>query len=450
MYDTSLLDEDTRNSFWSRVRRFAVPPTMVDAATARRALGDWGGACAAAGCDPEFELRAVTRTYGSELTGLLRADLRCLTPDLLRWHLPRIAPDGVLRPGLTLTLARYPRDGGGAPLHLVARTAPGHASAGQRIVLALWDADARPTAGRPRPRPDPRFRLDLHRHLWDARRAPELADRTAGLTGSHFADAAWEFEAALVRSADGLPDDAPVVVRLAHRRHLLLGGPSTAPAAAGRGARGARGPAVLPDAATWTPPDLLLLRAGLIGPDALHPLVAAALAPDHRPAVSPHRPEREGGEGPLTVECRGVPHRIAVVDGVLVPLDHAPEQLRREEALAELGGPPLPCLRAIDRAHRQPEDLDAIQQRLLHGDRTGALAAVHRLIGPEAVLRHGPLAEALDGDLQRRLDHSLHAAGLEPARSRYDTAPVPATGDPRPHGRPHRLAPRHSGPRRSW
>ncbi|WP_285739670.1 hypothetical protein [Kitasatospora phosalacinea] len=445
MYDTSLLDEDTRNSFWSRVRRFAVPPAMIETATARRALGDWGGACAAAGCDPEIELRAVTRTYGSELTGRLRADLRHLAPDLLRWHLPRIAPDGVLRPGLTLSLARYPRDGGGPPLHLVARTAPGHASAGQRIGLALWDAAVRPSAGRPRPRPDPRFRLDLHRHLWDARRAPELADRTADLTDGQVADAAWEFEAALLRSADGLPEDAPVVVRLAHRRHLLLGGGPTAAARAGRGVRGL---AVLPDAATWTPPDLLLLRTGLLGPDALHPLVAAALAPDHRPAHDPARPERAYGDGPLTVECRGVAHRIAVVDGVLVPLDHDPEQLRREEALAELGGPPLPCLRAIDRAHRQPENLDSVRQRLLHGDRAGALAAVHRLIGPRAVLRHGPLAEALDADLQHRLVRSLYAAGLGPVRSRYDTAPVPAPGEPRPNGRPHRLPP-HSRRRRT-
>ncbi|MFF4343240.1 hypothetical protein ACFY00_25335 [Kitasatospora sp. NPDC001540] len=416
---------------------------MIETATARRALGDWGGACAAAGCDPEIELRAVTRTYGSELTGRLRADLRHLAPDLLRWHLPRIAPDGVLRPGLTLSLARYPRDGGGPPLHLVARTAPGHASAGQRIGLALWDAAARPSAGRPRPRPDPRFRLDLHRHLWDARRTSELADRSASLTNRQIADAAWRFEAALVRSADGLPEDAPVAVRLAHRQYLLLGGP---PTAAVESVRGVRGLAVLPDAATWTPPDLLLLRAGLIGPDALHPLVAAALVPGHR-SVRESRPERAGGEGPLTVECRGVPHRLAVVDGVLVPLDHDPEQLRREEALAELGGPPLPCLRAIDRAHRQPEDLDAIRQRLLHGDRAGALAAVRRLIGPKAVLRHGPLAEVLDADLRRRLVHSLHAAGLEPGRSRYDTAPIPVPGDPRPNGRPHRLPP-HS--RRHW
>ncbi|MFC8720178.1 hypothetical protein [Kitasatospora sp. NPDC057198] len=444
MADTSLLDEDTRNSFWSRVRRFAVPPAMIETATARRSLGDWGGACAAAGFDPAFELRAVTRAYGAELTGRLRADLQHLAPDLLRWHLPRTAPDGVLRPGLTLTLARYPRDGGGAPLHLVARTAPGCAAAGQRVALALWDADDRPASGRPRPRPDPRFRLDLHRHLWDARRSAELADRTADLTDRQLAEPVWDFEASLVRAADGLPADAPVAVRLAHRRHLLLGGPPAAPPPRAR--HRTPGLAVLPDAATWTPPDLLLLHAGLIGPDGLHPLVAAALAPEHHPAVL----ERAGTGGPLTVRCRGAAHRIAVVDGVLVPLDHDPEQLRREELLAAFGGPPLPCLRAIDRAHRQPADLDGVRQRLLHGDRAGALAAVRQLLGPRAVLRDGPLAEALDSDARRRLVHSLHAAGLEPERSRYDTAPVRPSGDPRPNGRRHRASSRSAGHQRGW
>ncbi|MEV7213258.1 hypothetical protein AB0O31_09225 [Kitasatospora cineracea] len=444
MHDTSLLDEDTRNSFWSRVRRFAVPPTMIETATARRALGDWGGACAAAGCDPEFELRAVSRTYGAELAGRLRADLRQLAPDLLRWHLPRTAPDGLLRPGLTLALARYPRDGDAAPLHLVARTAPGHAAAAQRIALALWDADARPP-GRARSRPDPRFRLDLHRHLWDARHAPELADRIADLTDSQFAEAAWEFEAGLLRAADGLPAGTPVAVRLAHRRYLLLGAPSDAPS---RVPRIPPGHPVLPDAATWAPPDLLLLRTGQLGPDALHPLVAAALVPGHRP-VRDRRSEPPDGGAVLTVQCRGVPHRIAVVDGVLVPLDHDPEQLRREEALVEFGGPPLPCLRAIDRAHRQPEDLDSIRQRLLHGDRAGALAAVRRLIGPDAVLRDGALAEALDDDTRRRLAGSLPAIGLGPHHNRFHAVPVPYT--PRPHGRTHRQRLRPARPlRHPW
>src|SRR5690554_2082756 len=91
---------DFRLSFWLRVRQFAVPASMVERATARRRVGDWAGACAAAGVDVDLNLRAVRRAYGQELATQVRADLRHLAPDLLRWHLPRIAPDGLLRPGL--------------------------------------------------------------------------------------------------------------------------------------------------------------------------------------------------------------------------------------------------------------------------------------------------------------------------------------------------------------
>src|SRR5689334_12677580 len=105
-----------RLSRWQRVREFAVPPSMIETATARRSAGDWAGACAAAGIDVDLHLRTLARTHGRELVTRLRADLRHLAPDLLRWHMPRIAPDGLLRPGLTLTLARYdtagPDDGG--------------------------------------------------------------------------------------------------------------------------------------------------------------------------------------------------------------------------------------------------------------------------------------------------------------------------------------------------
>jgi len=129
---------------------------MIETATVRRGVGDWAGACAAARVDVDFDVRAVAR----DIAPLLRDDLRYLAPDLLRWHMPRVAPDGLLRPGLTVALARYP---GG--LQLVARTPPGWAEAGQRISLALQRKS------------DPRFRLDLHRHLWDARRAEDLRSR---------------------------------------------------------------------------------------------------------------------------------------------------------------------------------------------------------------------------------------------------------------------------------
>src|SRR5689334_248103 len=124
---------DTRRNFWQRVREFAVPQAMIESATARRHAGDWAGACAAARVDVDLDLKAVARTGGAALAASIRADLRHLAPDLLRWHMPRIAPDGLLRPGLTVTLARH------GPVHLVVRTPPAWAGAGQRISLALWD-----------------------------------------------------------------------------------------------------------------------------------------------------------------------------------------------------------------------------------------------------------------------------------------------------------------------
>ncbi len=171
-----------------------MPASMIETATARRLAGDWAGACAAAGVEVDLRLRSVSRTHGRESADRIRADLRRLAPDLLRWHLPRIAPNGLLRPGLTIALARYDtpeRDGPGGPLHLVVRTPPAWADAGQRVSLALWDGShAEPGARRhPHPHPNRRFRLDLHRHLWDATRADELrsrsgADRPAAAEGA--------------------------------------------------------------------------------------------------------------------------------------------------------------------------------------------------------------------------------------------------------------------------
>ncbi|MEU9007586.1 hypothetical protein AB0D15_38215, partial [Streptomyces sp. NPDC048551] len=173
---------DSRLSRWLRVREFAVPPSMIETATARRRAGDWSAACAASGVDVGFDLRAVARTHGRELASRVRSDLRHLAPDLLRWHLPRVAPDGLLRPGLTLALARYEGAGydGSGPVHLVVRTPPAWADSGQRFELALWDR-SRPGPGdlrHPYPRPDRRYRFDLHRHLWDARRSGELRYRS--------------------------------------------------------------------------------------------------------------------------------------------------------------------------------------------------------------------------------------------------------------------------------
>ncbi|MGW0144854.1 hypothetical protein ACWDVU_04500 [Streptomyces sp. NPDC003333] len=436
----------TRLSMWQRVREYAVPPSMIETATARRLAGDWAGACAAARVDVDLDLRAVRTRHGTDLAARLRADLRRLAPDLLRWHMPRIAPDGRLRPGLTLSLARYP-----GSLHLVVRTPPAWADAGQRMSLALWDesGDGRSRGHHPHPYPDRRFRLDLHRHLWDAGRSGELTGRcglrddpdsawatsswaareapdspwatsswaTGEAPDSAWATGSWAAEAELLLRAEGLGPRGAFTVRLGTRDRAVLElvapddghAPGVRPLALPAGDVAAL--PVLPEVAARVLPDLELLRAGLITADRLHPLVAAALpafgtAPGSGPAVEAADPHR--------VECRGEVHRIALRDGVLTAVDHDPVEVRREELLVALGGPALPCLRAIDAVHRSPEQLPAVRMRLRHGDVTGALAVVEELLGPGAVLRDGPLRDELESALARRVAHGLFRSGLVP------------------------------------
>jgi len=112
------------------------------------------------------------------------------------------------------------------------------------------------------------------------------------------------------------------------------------------------------------------------------------------------------------IECRGARHRIGIVRGVLSALDHDPVELRREAALVALGGPPLPCLRAIDLAGREPAELDDVRGRLEHGDTAGALAVVEGLLGPAAALPDGALRDELHGAAERRLRYGLYRAGL--------------------------------------
>ncbi|MEV6716664.1 hypothetical protein AB0M48_32045 [Lentzea sp. NPDC051208] len=414
----STVNGSSRLTFWSHVREFAVPASMIESATARRQAGDWSGACAAARVDVDINLRALSRTRGKQFADLVRTDLRHLAPDLLRWHFPRIRPDGVLRPGLTLSLARYRPPDGGDEVHLVARTPPAWAAAGQRISLALWERSGTLSraGSHPHPRPDRRFRLDLHRHLWDARRASELRERCGAAQcdpeqPDGRATHRWAAEAALLLRAEGWPGSA-VVVRLTSRQQVVLD--LDAPGITATAPRRCTLP-VLPDAATWVPPDLELWHAGMIAADRLHPLVRSALLPEHRPASAPGSPDSTASS--RLVDCRGALHRIGVVDGVLVPLDHDPDEIRREELLAALGGQSLPCLHAIDTAHRHPEDLLDIRARLDHGDVAGALAVVEGLLGPDALLLSGALRDELETAARRKVLHGLYRAELHDVRS---------------------------------
>jgi hypothetical protein len=77
---TDLANGESPLSFWPRVREFAVPPSMIETATARRRAGDWAGACAAAHLDVDLQPRLVARRHGQEVAARLRADLRHLAP----------------------------------------------------------------------------------------------------------------------------------------------------------------------------------------------------------------------------------------------------------------------------------------------------------------------------------------------------------------------------------
>lgn len=447
----------SRHSFWLRVREFAVPPSMIETATARRRAGDWAGACAAAGFEVDIDLRAMARVHGRGLAARVRDDLRYLAPDLLRWHLPRVAPDGLLRPGLTMSLARYSRDDHGSgcgragSVHLVARTAPAWADAGQRVSLAVWDGSGDRDVGtlHPHPRPDRRYRLDLHRHLWDSRRSDDLRMRSGAVqfdgpqaVDTQLTDAAppgcavdrWADEARILLRAEGNAGGR-VLVRAGVRRRIVLELPSRAGdqpdvRTTERYPRGEMsGLPVLPDAATWMLPDLELLRAGAITADRLHPLVASALEPGYAADETTCGTGQDGRK--LLVECRGELHRVALVDGVLTALDHDPAEIRREELLVALTGTPLPCLQAIDRAHRRPDWLSDVRERLMHGDIAGALTVVERALGPDALLREGALRDELEAAARQRITYGLFRSGL--------TKPFPCLTRPK-----HRAHPRNA------
>ncbi|MFE9352888.1 hypothetical protein ACFYPB_01565 [Streptomyces olivaceoviridis] len=447
-------DIPSRLLMWQRVREYAVPPSMIETATARRAVGDWSGACAAARIDINLDPRAVSKRHGTDVASLLRADLRRLAPDLLRWHMPRIAPDGRLRPGLTLSLARY-GSSGGTPLHLVVRTPPTWADAGQRMSLALWEGPGSSAPGHhPHPYPDRRHRLDLHRHLWDAGRSGELAQR-CGADGApprlpsgrsagprrpapadlpdrpddpgrperpsggdaSWAVSRWAAEAELLLRAEGRRPRGAFTVRLGARSRAVLElvapddshAPTFRPLREPLPTQQVAALPVLPEAAARVLPDLELLRAGLVAADRLHPLVAAALAEPGPAAATGPAP---ASDDPHRVRCRGEVHRIALRDGALTAIDHDPAELRREDLLVALGGPALPCLRAIDAVHRSPEALPAVRERLLHGDVAGALTVVEGLLGPGALLPDGPLRRELESAATRRVDHGLFRSGL--------------------------------------
>ena len=409
---------------WRRIRRYAVPPSMIAEATAARLAGDWRAACAAARVDVDIDLAR----FAPAVAAALEDDLVHFAPDLLRWHLPRhLGGHTVISPRRHVVLTP---SAGGMSVRFLVRL-PTVVTASQRLHLSVVGA-----------REDLSY-FDAPPYTWDARRAGELRtawggadDRPPLLTptaepvpldrlGEGMDDAARTERVLALRAGGdvveawrlaGVDLDPSPPARVEPERALTVLAryplwPVGLAAEVGRVCAAHRLDEVYlpawpvlvalrprPDGSAaarlihnnWTlhrgrpivgepvwrqPPDLDLLWRGLMRPDELHPLVHASLFPSLPPPAPPAAPEPAAPE-PVRVRCRGGWHRLRVVDGRIRALDHAVAEEQAEQTLHAMGGRSTGCF-AVQQAWTEGrgwlprglrEQRADLMQHVIHGD----------------------------------------------------------------------------------
>ncbi|TDD94775.1 ankyrin repeat domain-containing protein [Actinomadura rubrisoli] len=137
------------------------------------------------------------------------------------------------------------------------------------------------------------------------------------------------------------------------------------------------------------PPDLELLRAEMITPEELHPLVRSALFPARPAAEGPVGPPGTWRPEPVRVRCRGEWHEVRSGGGGL-EMPHSLDEQRRERALEALGGAVSGCF-AVHRVWRTGkgrlprglrEQRREVFLRVQHGDTEGVLALLDAGLDP--------------------------------------------------------------------
>ncbi|MGI5237362.1 ankyrin repeat domain-containing protein [Dactylosporangium sp. CA-139066] len=436
---------------WRRVRRHAVPPAMIAAATEARLAGGWRAACAEAGVRIEASPAQLAR---------FADDLQFLAPDLVRWHLPRNVARGdtTLSPRRRVVLVQR---GDAALVMQTPRVGPGP----QLLTLVVLDS-----------LDDGRFAVEdwtHRRYLWDARRTGELAGAVSGpraLEMLRLQDAGRVLEAWAAAGVEIPPPSEEAGDRhaLFRNRQLLFSfvrldaDPSCLLAAArerggptasfdvshygelrvhdlqtdrpfgewtkAMGYNGSRPPDRVPVAEYLRPIDLHLLRFGVLSPAQLHPLVGPVLAPFWSGSSYAGA---DPWDGPVRVRCRGEWHELGWSGGRLT-VPHSDDERRREETLLALGGQLQGCFAAAqawrDRSARLPRRLEEQRRDLMlraqHGDLAGVLRLLDAGVDPLARDPHGRtllhflpellsrlLAAGLDVDARdRRGRTALHTA----------------------------------------
>ncbi|HTJ34433.1 MAG TPA: ankyrin repeat domain-containing protein [Dactylosporangium sp.] len=444
---------------WRRIRRYAVPPAMIEAAARAREAGDWRAACAAADVRVEASPEQL-RAFAD--------DLAHLAPDLVRWHAPRSVGRGdtTLAPRYLLALVR--RGGAALVVHM-----PRLGNAAQHLTMRVTD-DL-----------DGNGKIQAvdwgnMRYLWDARRAGELPAHVCGPRALELLELQDDGRAVDAWAAVGVDVPPPDPGAHGDWRARQLMTDFTAldvdPACLLAAARARGGPTASFDVsgygelrlhdlqtdrpiAEWVQPvgwngsrpvdrvsvaeyrrpvDLHLLRFGCLSPDQLHPLVGPHLAA-YWNGSSPAAAE-DPWSGPVRVRCNGTWHEVGWADGRL-RMPHSDEERRREHTLLALGGELQGCFAAEhgwqDRATRLPRLLEAQRRELLvraqHGDLDAVLARLDAGADPRVRDPHRrtllhllpALERRVPGDPALALIGRLLAGGLDiDARDRRERTPL--------------------------
>ncbi|MER7273421.1 ankyrin repeat domain-containing protein [Dactylosporangium sp. NPDC000244] len=274
---------------WRKIRAEMPPPALVAAAASARSAGDWRAAASLLPVTIDVDLAAVRARFGTASADRLEDDLRHLCLDLLWWHLPRHRGGrSTLQAQVSAVLA--PRSGA-ATEPLVRLRLPKSPAGPQRVhlsVTTLADLEHERWYYAPRPTWDVREASSLAR-LWDAPPVFALLESGDYREAWQQCGITLDFDDLSCLQSPSMSPTSPVgVAELATEAGAAFGVDQVATllgayvtinlpslrAEASDPSDYLEVPVRIPTSSV--PPDLALIAAGLLSPDALHPLMLPA------------------------------------------------------------------------------------------------------------------------------------------------------------------------------